>query len=108
MRRMFMRLTSFLLRLAPAGLSLLLSFNLFLPSLAETYTATVVSVPDGDSINVMHGTAKERVILYGVDCPEIGQEFGQEARDFTDQRCYKKQVGIEVHGVDSKGRVIGV
>lgn len=91
-----------------AAAALWISFSLFVPASAETYSATVLSVPDGDSLNVLHGTTKERVILFGVDTPEIGQEFGQEARDYTDKRCYKKVVGIEAHGTDAKGRIIAV
>jgi endonuclease YncB( thermonuclease family) len=66
-------------------------------------------VPDGDSLNIVRapGGKSEKVILYGVDCPEMGQEFGQEARAFTDGACYKKDVKIEETGKDSKGRIIG-
>ncbi len=80
------------------------------PASAETYTAKVVSVPDGDSLNIVRGAGakSEKVILYGVDCPEMGQEFGQEARAFTDGACYKKEVKVEESGKDSKGRIIGV
>lgn len=78
------------------------------PSLAERFTAKVVSVPDGDSLNVVRapGGKSEKVILYGIDCPEMGQEFGQEARAFTDGACYKKEVKIEETGKDSKGRTV--
>ncbi len=90
--------------LAPIAISLALQ----VPAIAADYNATVVSVPDGDSINVLHGTQKERIILFGIDCPEVGQEYGQEARNFTDKSCYKKIVGISVSGTDAKGRVIAV
>ncbi|HEY9753821.1 MAG TPA: thermonuclease family protein [Oculatellaceae cyanobacterium] len=83
------------------------SVALSLPAWADIYSAKVVSVVDGDTIYVMHNGAREKVILYGVDCPELGQDFGQEAKKFTDDACYGKEVGIEVHGQDSKGRTIG-
>lgn len=75
---------------------------------AETFSAKVVSVPDGDSLNVVRapGGMSEKVILYGIDCPEMGQEFGQEARAFTDGACYKKEVKIEETGKDSRGRIV--
>jgi len=80
------------------------------PVFAETFTAKVISVPDGDSLNIVRGAGgkSEKVIFYGIDCPEMGQEFGQEARAFTDGACYKKEVKIEESGVDSKGRIIAV
>lgn len=80
------------------------------PASAETFAAKVVSVPDGDSLNIVRspGAINEKVIFYGIDCPEMGQEFGQEARAFTDGACYKKEVKIEESGKDGKGRIIGV
>src|ERR1700679_2354485 len=71
---------------------------------AQQITAKVVSVVDGDTINVsVNGGPKEKVILYGVDCPEISQDFGQNARQFTDQCCFRKDVSIEVKGKDQHG-----
>lgn len=77
-------------------------------ALAESFTAKVVSVVDGDTINVMHNGTKERVILYGVDSPELGQAFGAEARKFTDDQTYGKIVTVETRGTDPKGRTIAV
>lgn len=77
-------------------------------ALAETYTAQCVSVVDGDTLNVMHNGAKQKVILYGMDCPEIGQSFGEQAKQFTDQSCFRKTITIEEHGQDKNGRTIAV
>jgi endonuclease YncB( thermonuclease family) len=74
----------------------------------DSFSGKVVSVVDGDTINIMHGDTKEKVIFFGIDCPEIGQDFGDQARKFTDDRCYHQVVTIEDHGKDSKGRTIGV
>ena len=74
---------------------------------AEQITAKCVSVVDGDTINVsVNGGPKEKVILYGVDCPEMAQDFGQNARQFTDQCCFRKDVSVEVKGKDPTGRII--
>lgn len=88
--------------------SLLCSLAMAPDAMAETFAAKVVSVVDGDTINVMHNGAKERVILYGVDSPELGQQFGAEARQFTDDRIYGKVVNVETHGTDPRGRTIAV
>jgi len=64
-------------------ISLLLSptFNDF--TQAETITAKVVSVTDGDTI-IVSGTWKSLEIrFFGIDTPEKSQAFGQEAKDFT-------------------------
>lgn len=85
-----------------------LCFSQTAPAFAESFTAKVISVPDGDSLNIVRapGGKSEKVILYGIDCPEMGQEFGQEARAFTDGACYKKEVKIDEAGKDSKGRTV--
>ena len=49
-----------------------------LPCCAESFNAQVVSVTDGDTVNVMHNGARERVILYGVDCPELARIMGRK------------------------------
>jgi endonuclease YncB( thermonuclease family) len=75
---------------------------------ADIFSGKVVSVIDGDSLNVLHGNVREKVILYGIDCPETAQAFGTEAKKFTDDCCFGKVVNIESHGTDSRGRTIGV
>jgi micrococcal nuclease len=75
---------------------------------ADIFSGKVVSVADGDTINILHDNVKEKVILYGIDCPETGQAFGAEAKKFTDDACYGKVVNVEDHGKDSRGRTIGV
>lgn len=44
------------------------------------YTASVVSVLDGDTIEVMHNQHPDRIRLSGIDCPEKGQAFGKRAK----------------------------
>lgn len=90
---------------AAAGVvfGIILSFS---AALAEDYSGKVVSVTDGDSITVLHGAEKEKIILYGVDSPEIKQDFGEQARKFTDDSCYGKTVNVSVTGHDSRGRTI--
>lgn len=58
---------------------------IFAPSLAFAWSAKVVYVHDGDSIHVVRNDTGERVRIrvFGVDCPEIGQQYGIEARDLT-------------------------
>lgn len=90
---------------------ILLLFGCLLSSIsaaqAEEFKAKVVSVTDGDSITVLHDNNREKVIFYGIDCPELKQEYGAEARKFTDDSCYGKVVTIDVQGQDPRGRTIG-
>lgn len=62
-----------------------LLFAVFAPSLAFAWSAQVVYVHDGDSIHVVRNDTGEkvRIRVFGVDCPEIGQPYGVEARELT-------------------------
>ena len=53
-----------------------LSFLLFAPSLAlSDFSGPVVSVLDGDTIEVLHTQHPERIRLNGIDCPEKGTDI---------------------------------
>lgn len=63
---------------------------------------------DGDSVTVAINTEKIISIeLDGIDCPELEQDFGKEAQDFTKNFIYKKKVKVEIKGYDAEDRVIG-
>lgn len=74
--------------------------------IASDYKAKVVAVKDGDSITIKDGEHKQVVILYGIDCPEGAQEFGKEARTFTNEACYGKTVTVIEKGKDKFDRLI--
>jgi micrococcal nuclease len=61
------------------------------PTSAATWRSRVLSVLDGDTIYVADGGKRAKVSLYGVDAPEAGQRFGEEAK-----RYLQKYVGREV------------
>jgi endonuclease YncB( thermonuclease family) len=48
------------------------------PAMAADYKAEVIRVLDGDTIEVLHEKKPKRIRLYGIDCPEKGQAFGQK------------------------------
>ena len=73
---------------------------------AEDIKAKIVSVQDGDSITILRDQKKEKVILYGIDCPEMAQEYGPQAKSFTEQICKNKMVTLTLHGKDRMGRTI--
>jgi micrococcal nuclease len=47
---------------------------------AGGFSGPVVSVLDGDTIEVLHNQHPERIRLSGIDCPEKGQAYGQRAK----------------------------
>lgn len=56
--------------------------NVVQKSMPGTWRSKVVSVIDGDTIFVVDGGKRSKVVLYGIDAPEIGQPFGEEAKNY--------------------------
>ena len=52
---------------------------------AEEFAGKVVGVSDGDTITVLRNRTPIKVRLHGIDCPEIGQDFGSRAKAFTSE-----------------------
>lgn len=70
------------------------------------FTARVVSIPDGDTVEVF--TPGERykipIDLYGIDCPEKQQAFGLAAKEATAALVGGKEVWIETLSIGRSGR----
>jgi micrococcal nuclease len=94
----------------------LLLYCLFVPLLfvlserelqAIDFSGPVVSVLDGDTIEVLHNTHPERIRLSGIDCPEKGQAYGKKAKQAASELAFGKEVTFQIHGKDKYGRTIG-
>ena len=48
--------------------------------LALDFSGPVISVLDGNTIEVLHSHKAERIRLSGIDCPEKGQAYGKRAK----------------------------
>jgi micrococcal nuclease len=69
-------------------------------------TGPVVSVLDGDTIEVLHNDRPERIRLSGIDCPEKGQSYGHQAKQATSALVFGKEVILQTHGRDKSGRTL--
>lgn len=76
-------------------------------AVAADFTGPVVSILDGDTIEVLHNARAERIRLNGIDCPEKGQAYGNKAKQFTSTLAYGKEVTIQVLRKDRHGRTVG-
>jgi endonuclease YncB( thermonuclease family) len=74
----------------------------------SAWSGLVVGVSDGDRITVLHEGKGEKIRLYGIDTPEIGQAFGKRAKQFTSDMAYGKTVKVEARGKDPYGRADGI
>lgn len=81
---------------------------LLLPSFAHSWQGKVVGITDGDIISVLHDGKEEKVRLFGIDCPEIQQDFGQEAKKLTSSMVSGRIVDVEPRYTDSYGRTVGL
>jgi micrococcal nuclease len=75
-------------------------------SRATEFSTLVVSVIDGDTIEVWHYKKRERIRLNGIDCPEKAQTFGQRAKQATSELVFGKDVMLQTHGKDRHGHTI--
>ena len=88
-------------------LSWLWALSLFLlPATAAAWSGKVVGVIDGDSITVLHNGKGEQIRLWGIDCPEKGQDFGARAKEFTSALVFGKVVEVEPVTTDRYGRTV--
>jgi micrococcal nuclease len=70
------------------------------------FSGPVVSVLDGDTIEVLHNQHPERIRLSGIDCPEKGQAFGTRAKQAASELVYRKEVTLQTHGKDKYRRTL--
>jgi len=71
---------------------------------ADAWQDRVVAVAGGHAITVLHDGKKERVRLYGLECPHHRQPFGAIAKGFTSRLLDGKLVEVEPVPLDRKGR----
>jgi endonuclease YncB( thermonuclease family) len=72
-------------------------------------TGKVVSVIDGNTVEVETGDHQTyRIVLDGIDSPELTQEYGDKAKKFLEKMVGEKEVAIEFRGKDRKGNYLAV
>lgn len=77
---------------------LLLAFhNNTATTLPTEFTAKVIAIKDGDSIDVLYEGKAISIRLADIDCPEIrrSQPFGRAAKKFTSNMCFAQVVKVQ-------------
>ena len=91
------------------GVAVVMLWCMLAPLLAsaEQFTGKVVGIADGDTISVLREGKAVKIRLYGVDAPEKAQAFGTQARKFTGDVVFQRDVTVVVHTTDRYGRLVG-
>jgi micrococcal nuclease len=90
-----------------AAQTLCLALLLYGPeAISADFTAKVIGVLDGDTIEVLHNQHPERIRLSGIDCPEKGQAFGNNAKHAASDLAFGKEVTLQTHGHDKYKRTL--
>lgn len=70
----------------------------------SVFAGTVVKVTNGDTFWVENNDQKIRVHLYGIDCPEIHQPWGREAKAFVYDTLMARPVTVHItDNIENKG-----
>lgn len=57
---------------------------------------TVVTIVDGNTLEIRSvDNQRIKVFLYGIDCPELGQAFGEKAKIHLEKTLLNRQVTVE-------------
>jgi endonuclease YncB( thermonuclease family) len=76
---------------------------------SEILNGKVTSVIDGNTIEVTTGFSETyRIVLLGIDCPELGQEFGEEAKQHLEKMILTKEIVLELKGKDRWGNYLAI
>jgi endonuclease YncB( thermonuclease family) len=98
---------SFLLLLLFTFCSLFTNFRTEFKCITQyTFTAKVIGIKDGDTLEVLYNSKPLTIRLEHIDCPEKGQDFGKLAKQKLAELCFKKFATIKVKGEDRNGRLI--
>ena len=70
------------------------------------FPAKVIRIVDGDSLHVLHNNQDITIRLEGIDCPELGQPFGRNAKQAASDLAFNKTITVQPTGTDKYGRTL--
>lgn len=69
----------------------------------------VITVIDGNTIEMIADDNESyTIMLFGIDCPELGQQFGEKAKQFLQKMILDKNVNVKIQGKDRWGNRLGI
>lgn len=83
-------------------------FSMHAMAFEPEFNAMVVSVVDGNTVEIESKNERVRLMLADVDSPELGQEFGEQAKKFLEKKLLRKEVKVMLKGKDRRGNQLAV
>jgi micrococcal nuclease len=75
----------------------------------EGLNGKVISVIDGNTVEVLTpDNIRYKLLLYGIDSPELKQEYGDKAKKYLEKLALEKKVTVQVVGKDRWGNRMAV
>ena len=72
-------------------------------------TGKITAVIDGNTVEVVTSDNEVlKILLANIDSPELGQEFGNEAKEYLEKIVLKKNVVVQLEGKDRHGNHLAV
>ncbi len=71
-------------------------------------TGTVTNVIDGNTIELVASDELYKIMLVGIDSPELAQDFGATAKTFMEKMILNKTVNVTFQGKDRWGNRLGI
>lgn len=75
---------------------------------ADTFSAKVIAVMDGDTVLVLRDHTQIKVRLAEIDAPEKTQAFGEQSRQSLADLILRKQVRVDSQTTDTYGRLVAL
>ncbi len=76
-------------------------------SSSNSTSGKVIAIIDGDTYDILlDGNKTVRIRMEGIDAPEKGMPFYRVAKKYLGELCFEKNVRLEIHDTDSRGRKI--
>lgn len=98
-----------LVRIVLVGLLWLVAAVTYARPAEEVFEGTVVRIIDGNTVEVLtENDERCQVLLHEIDCPELGQAFGLEAKSFMEKTLLNEKVVVKIVAKDRWGNRLAV
>ncbi|HEF9142862.1 TPA: thermonuclease family protein [Campylobacter coli] len=75
----------------------------------EKLTGSVYKIYDGDTITLHRDNKDYKIRFFGIDAPELKQEFGKESREHLLELCpIGSEATVSIKDKDKYGRIVGI